>query len=133
MAERKEARKRAPRASGGSGSRSGSRDTGSDNSEPGSPTRSRSTPAKPQKATELAVQGARQLVDLTGKEFEGIAGFTRSDDGWKVQVEVLELRRVPTTTDVLAVYEVELDADGDLVGYSRKERYVRGSAGEERR
>jgi hypothetical protein len=44
-----------------------------------------------------------------------------------VQVEVLELRRVPNTTDVLAVYEVSVDRDGDLEGYTRLHRYVRGT------
>ena len=31
-----------------------------------------------------------------------------------MQVEVLEVRRIPDTTDVLALYEVEVDTDGDL-------------------
>ncbi len=82
--------------------------------------------------TQAAVRGAHQLVELTGKEFEGIVGVRKGDDGWSVQVEVLEMRRIPSTTDVLAVYEVDLDGDGDLVGYRRADRYVRGSAGEDR-
>ena len=81
---------------------------------------------------QAAVRGAQQLVELTGKEFEGIVGVAKGDGGWSVQVEVLEMRRIPSTTDVLAVYEVDLDGDGDLVGYRRADRYVRGSAGEER-
>jgi hypothetical protein len=49
-----------------------------------------------------------------------------------VEVEVLEMQRIPSTTDVLAVYEVSLDASGELVGYERTARYVRGDAGEDR-
>jgi len=82
---------------------------------------------------QAAVEGAQQLVELTGKEFEGIVGISKDDDGtWTVQVEVLELRRIPSTTDVLAVYEVTVDGEGNLSGYHRSDRYVRGSAGEER-
>ena len=84
------------------------------------------------RGAQLALVGAQQLVDLTGKEFEGIVGIAKDDDGWRIQVEVLEMRRIPTTTDVLAVYDVTIDQDGDLTGYRRVDRYVRGSAGEER-
>ena len=84
------------------------------------------------KGMRLAVQAAEQLVGLTGKEFEGIVGLSKSEDGWAVAVEVLEMRRVPSTTDVIAVYEVDVDQDGDLTGYRRRNRYLRGEAGDDR-
>jgi hypothetical protein len=80
----------------------------------------------------LAHRAAEQLVQLTQKPFEGVVGLERMDDGWTVQVEVLELRRVPETTDVIGMYEVRLDTSGQLVGYKRLHRYVRGEAGEHR-
>jgi hypothetical protein len=52
----------------------------------------------------------------------------RTEDGWSVQIEVLELRRVPTTTDLLALYEVRTDGRGELTGYRRLRRYARGAA-----
>lgn len=79
-----------------------------------------------------AREAALYLAEMTGKEFEGIVGIRRSGDDWSVEVEVLEMRRIPSTTDVLAVYEVTVDAEGELVGYERKARYVRGDAREER-
>jgi hypothetical protein len=84
------------------------------------------------KGMRLAVEAAEQLVGLTGKEFEGIVGLSRSEDGWSVQVEVLDMRRIPSTTDVIAVYEVDVDEDGDLTGYRRLRRYLRGEAGDDR-
>jgi hypothetical protein len=84
------------------------------------------------KGTRLAVLAAEQLVDLTGKAFEGIVGLSKSDDGWSVSVEVLEMRRIPSTTDVIAVYQVDVDQDGDLTGYRRLHRFLRGEAGEDR-
>jgi len=79
-----------------------------------------------------ARSAAVYLAELTGKEFEGIVGIRRTGDDWCVEVEVLEMRRIPSTTDVLAVYEVTVDASGELVGYERRARYVRGDAREER-
>lgn len=79
-----------------------------------------------------AVKRARHHVrGLTGKEAEGVVGLERGDDGWTVLVDVVELRRVPNTTDVLATYEVSLDEDGELAACHRLHRYVRGSAQED--
>ena len=66
-----------------------------------------------------------ELAELIGCPAEGITGIHKNSDGWVVTVEVLEVERVPETTDVLASYEVEVDADGDVVGYRRLRRYLR--------
>ncbi len=80
---------------------------------------------------EVASAAARQLLELTGKGAEGVTSLQRTEDGWKVQVEVVEVRRIPDTTDVLALYEVDVDDSGDLQGYRRLRRYVRGKPGED--
>jgi hypothetical protein len=46
-----------------------------------------------------------------------------------VTVELVELSRVPNSTDVLGCYVVTLDNDGELVGYERVRRYQRGQTG----
>lgn len=84
---------------------------------------------RPPNPGRIAAEAARQLVELTGKDAEGVVGLDRSDDGWKVEVEVVEVRRIPNTTDVLAMYEVEVDGKGSLQGYRRVRRYVRGVPG----
>lgn len=68
---------------------------------------------------------------LTGKSPESVTALERSDDGWRVSVDVLELERIPSTTDVLATYEVTLDDEGELQGYRRVHRYLRGKPGDE--
>jgi len=78
-----------------------------------------------------ASQAAEQLQALTGRDSEAVTGIERTDDGWAVQVEVLELRRVPTTTDMLALYEVQTDSRGELQGYRRLRRYARGASDDE--
>ena len=79
----------------------------------------------------MAARAAAQLLELTGKQSEGVTGLERTDDGWTVEVEVVEVRRIPNTTDVLALYEVTTDDHGDLQGYRRLRRYARGTPGEE--
>jgi hypothetical protein len=83
------------------------------------------------KPMQIARLAAQQLQMLTGRDVEGAAGLERADDGWRVLLEVIEVARVPRATDVLGVYEVTVDADGDLVGYDRIRRYVRGQAGDD--
>ena len=82
-------------------------------------------------AMDVAERAAEQLGRLTGKHVEGVTGVERSDDGWRVTSEVLEVRRIPETTDVLAQYEIDTDDRGDLTGYRRLGRYTRGSARED--
>jgi hypothetical protein len=86
----------------------------------------------PKKKTGMAIaaEAARQLLEMTGRDAEGVIGLEKTDDGWRIEVEVLEVRRIPETTDVLALYELTVDSDGDLEGYRRMRRYTRGSAGE---
>lgn len=77
-------------------------------------------------AADVASSAVSQLAALSGQDIEGVTGLERTDDGWKVTAEVVELRRIPNTTDVLATYEVLVDSDGDLEGYRRVRRYSRG-------
>ena len=88
-----------------------------------------SSPRRPT-GTQVAAEAAKQLLELTGRAAEGVTGLERTDDGWNVQVEVVEVRRIPDTTDVLALYEVEVDSDGALQAYRRLRRYSRGAPGE---
>jgi hypothetical protein len=85
----------------------------------------------PRTASRVARRAAEHVAEMTGKEPEGIVALRRQDDGrWTVGVEVVESRRIPDSTDVLAVYEAELDADGELLAYRRVKRYIRCQVGE---
>lgn len=77
-------------------------------------------------AEQAARRAARQVADLTGKRPESVVSLERSDDGWKVGIEVVESPRIPDTADILATYEVQLGRDGTLRSYRRTRRYARG-------
>lgn len=77
-------------------------------------------------ATEL-IRGARkEFEEITGLEIDSVSAFTKTDHGWEMHVEVVELARIPDTTSVLATYAVHLEPDGEFAGYERLRRYGRG-------
>ncbi|WP_433127552.1 gas vesicle protein [Micromonospora sp. CA-240977] len=81
---------------------------------------------EPVSAAEAARAGLRQLVELTGREPSVTTSLEATEDGWLVGVEVVEAHRIPNSIDLLGLYEVELDVEGNLLGYRRVRRYQRG-------
>jgi hypothetical protein len=88
-------------------------------------------PTKKIPAMKVAGMAAQQLATLTGREPEAVIGIRRTEDGWEVELEVVESRRIPDSTDILATYRVETDEQGDLMGYHRVRRYVRGKGSDD--
>lgn len=95
-------------------------------SDPRGPSR-RSSSGSRLRAADVMASAVEQLRQLLGRGVESVSAIQREDDGWRVEVEVVELERVPQTTDVMGGYEVQLDDSGELMGYRRVRRYVRGS------
>jgi hypothetical protein len=54
-----------------------------------------------------------------------VSALQRTREGWRVVLEIVELQRIPRTTDILASYAVALDNNGELMGYERVNRYYR--------
>ncbi|MEW2403150.1 gas vesicle protein [Streptomyces sp. NPDC046862] len=84
-------------------------------------------------AMEVLRRARAQFAELTGMTPESVTSFEQTEDGWALEVEVLELERVPDTMSLIAGYQVELDPDGELTGYRRVRRYERGRADAHRR
>jgi hypothetical protein len=87
--------------------------------------RSVSRTGGPEDAARRACRGLRHLI---GHRAEGVSAVRRAEKGWRVNVDVLEVPRIPDTTSLLATYEVELDAEGELTQYRRIRRYRRGAS-----
>jgi hypothetical protein len=79
-------------------------------------------------ALQVVRRGVAQLVEITGREADTVSGIEPTEDGWILQVELVELERIPASTSVLARYEAELDDQGDLLEYRRVRRYFRNQA-----
>lgn len=79
------------------------------------------------------VARAREHVEqVLGEEPEGVSGIDRTNGNWCVNVEIVKLRRIPESTDVLASYAVVVDGEGDLVSLQETRRYRRSHAEEDR-
>jgi hypothetical protein len=77
-------------------------------------------------AGEAAKAALRAIAELTAKQPEGVTEVERTEDGWTVGIELVEDQRIPSSSDVLAIYETTIDADGELLSYRRIRRYARG-------
>ncbi|MEW2295425.1 gas vesicle protein [Streptomyces sp. NPDC006743] len=86
------------------------------------------TTARRPRPMEVLREARAQFAELTGLTPESVTSFERTEDGWSLEVEVLELARVPDTMSLMASYLVELDPEGQLDGYRRLSRYERGRA-----
>ena len=80
-------------------------------------------------APQAAREAAKQLAEVTCLKFDSVSAVDKKDAGWHVTVNLVELSRIPHSTDVLGVYEVELDAEGNLERYHRGPRYLRDQIG----
>jgi len=79
-------------------------------------------------ARETMRRAREQLEELLGKPVESASSLERTHDGWVVTLEVVELKRIPESTDVLAAYELELDERLGFRRYQQVRRYVRSQA-----
>ncbi|MGP1256159.1 MAG: gas vesicle protein [Kiloniellales bacterium] len=84
-------------------------------------------PAKPLLTVVQAARKAKQqLQEITGLEVATVSAMEEHEGGWRAYVNLVELRRVPSTSDVLATYEAILNAEGELETYKRLRRFLRG-------
>ena len=75
-------------------------------------------------AAQLAPKYITAVIDRQPTQVTAVEPV--DEGGWIVEAEVVEDRRIPSTADILALYEIELDAGGELLAYRRTRRYMRG-------
>ena len=74
---------------------------------------------------EIARRAKEQLAALTGLKPDTVSAIRKGKEGWHVNVEFVELNRIPEGSDVLATYEAVLCDEGTLLSYERTKRYLR--------
>jgi hypothetical protein len=82
----------------------------------------------PEETSDVVGRAREQLRALRGEEPESLSSLERTPSGWVATFEVVELARVPDSTDVMASYEVVLDDRKNVVRYARVRRYYRSQA-----
>ena len=82
-------------------------------------------------AHKVAGFAKKEIVAMTGLPVDTIAAVARKEDNWVVTLDLLELRMLPNTQDVLATYEVEMNDGGanEMLSYRRVGRYRRDQLG----
>lgn len=74
----------------------------------------------------LAEQAKSQLAEVTGLKPVTVTGTFKDEQGWHIEVDMLEMSRIPPATDVLGDYDVLMDEDGNMVKFERKRTRLRG-------
>ena len=82
--------------------------------------------AAPDDARAVIDRAREQLEELLERRVETVSSLERTRNGWVAALEVVELSRIPESTDVLGSYEMELDEDLNLRRYEQVRRYHRG-------
>ena len=76
--------------------------------------------------SDIAQIAKQSLVELTGLKADTVSGMSKDEAGWHVNVDMIQLKRIPEASDVLATYETVLDDQGNLVCWQRTRCYQRG-------
>jgi hypothetical protein len=66
---------------------------------------------------EIVERAKKVLYDLGGMDVDRVTGVEADDQGWRVNLEVVETRRIPDTADIIAKYEVLLSRGGRFRSY----------------
>lgn len=90
------------------------------------PTRAREDGGRP-RLRDVVERGLEQFTELSGQRPERVSGVRKTEDGFSILVDVVDLERVPTTTSVMSTYRVDLSSRGDISGYERLRRFTRSS------
>jgi hypothetical protein len=72
-----------------------------------------------------------EVAHLTGKDSEKVVSLRREGEVWVLEVDVVDMRRIPDTTDIMATYAVRLDDGGNVLELHRVRRYVRAWIGDQ--
>ena len=83
------------------------------------------------KLDQLGERAKEQLARVTGFKPVGVVGVSRDNGGWQLSIDMLEMVRVPDSTDLLGTYLVSLDEKGEIVRFQKRGSHLRGEPQEE--
>jgi len=68
----------------------------------------------------LIEKARKELSKLTGLIVSSTTGVIKDEKGWHISIELVEKHSIPDQMDILALYEVLLDEDGNFLNFERK-------------
>jgi hypothetical protein len=82
-------------------------------------------------ADEIIKKAQEDFARLSKLPVNAVIGLSKTEEGWAVSLEALERKAIPDTMDVLGLYEVRLDGEGNLLDFQRKKLRKRGETQED--
>jgi hypothetical protein len=77
-------------------------------------------------ADQLVKKAQGDFAKFSKMPVNGVTGLSRTEQGWVVSLEALERRAIPDTMDILGIYEVHMDDEGNFLSFERKKLRKRG-------
>lgn len=71
-------------------------------------------------ADQIIKKAQEDYARVSKTQVDGVTGLSKTEEGWVVSLEALERKAIPDTMDVLGLYEVRVDNEGNLLGFERK-------------
>ena len=68
---------------------------------------------------QIIEKAREELSKVTGLELSTTLGAVKEEKGWKVTLEMVEKHSIPDQMDILAVYDVIVDNDGNVIEFNR--------------
>ena len=84
--------------------------------------------SSPLEVSEVLLLAKKHLGDMTGFKPVTVTQVFKDKDGWHVGLEMLEMSRIPTASDVLGQYDVTLSGEGEMVRMDRRGTRQRGES-----
>jgi hypothetical protein len=82
-------------------------------------------------ANDVVRRAQEEFIRLGKKRANGVTGLSKTEEGWKVLLEALERKAIPDSMDVLGLYELRFDNEGNLLGFDRKKLRKRAETKED--
>ncbi len=68
---------------------------------------------------EIAETAKEKLAELTGFTSPNAIGIDRKENIWHITVEIIEKPSEAVNLELLGIYDVRIDASGNLLGYEK--------------
>lgn len=78
------------------------------------------------KPVDVIRKAKEQFKELTDLPVQTIIEVQQEGQEWKVSLEAIERKSIPDTSDILGVYRVFLDDQGDILRFNRRDIRRRG-------
>ena len=81
-------------------------------------------------SSEIVKKAQQDFTTFSKMPICTVTGLSKTAEGWIVSMEALERRAIPETMDILGLYEICLDNEGNFLGFDRKKLRKRGETAE---